>query len=84
MLDHTAGESDFFFWWDVLEFSRDFIFRFLANGTGIEDDDISVFFGFTIGKSAVEEDGFDSGAVGVVHLEAESDDMEGAHKISGD
>jgi len=76
VLHHTSGDSDFFVRWDVFEFSGDFIFSFLADGAGIEDDDISFFFCFTIRKSAVEEDGFDSGGVGVVHLASEGDDVE--------
>ena len=84
VLHHASGDSDFFVGWDIFEFSGDFIFGFLADGAGIKDDDISFFFCFTVGKSAVEEDGFDSGGVGVVHLASEGDDVERGHKIAED
>jgi hypothetical protein len=54
----------------------------LADRAGVEDDDISIFCCFTVGKSTVKEHCFDSGGVGVIHLAAESDDMERRHGCS--
>ena len=76
MLDHTSSNPNFFIFGNILQFSCDFIFGFLANGTSIKDDDVSFFFCFTIGKSAIEENCFDSGRVGVIHLASERDYVE--------
>jgi hypothetical protein len=46
VLYHTTGNPDFFLWWNILHFSGDFIFGFLADGASIKDDNISFFFGF--------------------------------------
>jgi hypothetical protein len=82
VLYHTTRYPDFFFWWDILHFPSDFIFGFLADRAGIEDDDVSFFFGFGIGKSAVDENGFYSGGIRIVHLASECDDVERGHRGS--
>jgi hypothetical protein len=61
MLYHTSCDSNFFGGRDVFKFSGDFVFSFLADGTGIKDDNISIFFCLTIGKSAIEENRFNPG-----------------------
>jgi hypothetical protein len=76
MLDHTSGDSHFLAWIEFFEFSCDFIFRFLSDGTGIEDYNIGFLDIFCISKSAMGKYCFDPCTICIIHLATKDEDME--------
>jgi hypothetical protein len=82
MLDHTSGDPNPFVRRDFAHFAGDFVFGLLADGAGIQDDDICLIDGIDMGHTDVGQDSSDTSGVGIVHLAAEDDDMETSHNES--
>ena len=83
VLDHTSGDPNLFVRRYFTYFASDFVFRFLADGASVQDDDICLIDGVDMSHADIGQDSSDTSCVGVVHLTAEDDDVESGHRNNG-